>query len=460
MWFTLEEVEKATQATLAKKRSIRFNGVAIDSRRCERDQLFVALRGKKVDGHSFVSEALQRGAAGVLVERIDKDIEATTFVVPNTYEALASLGRYASLRLKGTKIGITGTVGKTTCKHLFAQLLSARFSAVMTPQSFNTSLGVSVSFANFPEDAHFIVVEAGISERGEMDSLASIIRPEVAVFTAFGEGHLQGLGSVEGVIEEKLKLVCENTRSVYLNVDRGVPKTEDVCLRVPHAVVIPFGMKKEALLRLESFMLDVRRLRSSFSIVWGTHRLSLEAPILAPEVALVVLPAIHFALEAGVPLEDVREVLADFRELPGRGGFFRFGKGIVIDDTYNANPLSVRKAVDLATRFAYGGYRVCLVLGDMLELGVVAEDAHRSILLYVERSPVDLVILFGSFFEKAFEGIGRDDRRFVLVRAPEEAHAILKSFTASSLPWMVLLKGSRGMGLEAMMLEEWREFYA
>lgn len=459
MWFALEEIKEVTQAVLVKRESVRFRGVAIDSRKCEEGQLFVALRGKRVDGHAFVGEAIRHGALGALVERVCEDVAATVFLVPNTHEALVTLGKYAATRLRGTKIGITGTAGKTTCKHFFAQLLGTQFSVAMTPQSFNTPIGVSVSFANFEEDVAFVIVEAGISEKGEMDALAPIICPEIVVFTTFGEGHLQGLGSIEGVVEEKLKLVCETTERVYLNVDRGIPKVEDVLLRFPWITVIPFGEREESFLRLESFVLDVHKLRSSFSVAWGEHRFSFTAPILAPEVVLAALPAIHFAIEAGVPPGRIQEVLAGFLELPGRGRFFRFGNGVVVDDTYNANPLSVQKAVDLATRFAHGGYRVCLVLGDMLELGAWAEEAHRRVLLYIERSPVSLVLLFGPLFQRALETV-RGDARFVPVYTPEEAHGILRTFVASPTQWVVLLKGSRGMGLEAMMLEEWREVYA
>lgn len=455
MWFTLEDVVGVTNATVAKTVHTRFRGVAIDSRVCEEGQLFVALRGKRVDGHSFVGEAIQRGAFGALVEQVVGDHEATLLFVPNTYEALTALGRYASFRLQGTKIGITGTAGKTTCKHLFAQLLGTRFSVGMTPQSFNTALGVSVSLANLEEDTTFIVVEAGISERGEMGVLASLIHPEVVVFTTFGQGHLEGLGSLQGVVEEKLKLLGEHTGLVYLNVDQELVSSEDVCSRVPGARVIPFGRGRNAFLRLESFALDVDRLTSTFTVFWEKHCFLFEAPVLAPQVALLALPGIHYALEAGVPLEDIRAVLADFRELPGRGGFFRFQNGVVIDDTYNANPVSVRKAIDLATSFARGGYRVCLVLGDMLELGEEAERAHEEVLCYLRGSPVDRVLLFGPLFARAFARV--QDVRFTPVGEPEEAHALLREFVARSGRWMVLLKGSRGMQLETMMLEEWRE---
>lgn len=460
MWLTLEEVQEVTGAIVLKRKDSRFRGVAIDSRRCEREQLFVALRGRRVDGHAFVGEAIQRGALGAIVEETREDVEATVFAVPNTCEALVALGRHASSRLKGTKIGITGTVGKTTCKHFFAQFLGTRFAVAMTPQSFNTTIGVSVSFLNFDEGVSFVAVEAGISAKGEMEPLASIIRPEVVVFTAFGEGHLEGLGSIEGVIEEKLKLACEGTRQVYLNVDREKPGIEDVALRIPQAAVIPFGKSKRALLRLESFSLDVRRLQSTFTVAWGRNRFLFRAPILAPETVLVALPAMHFALEAGVSPGDIQEVLANFCELPGRGGFFRVGGGVVIDDTYNANPLSVRKAVDLVTRFVHGGYRACLVLGDMLELGDWAQKAHRDVLLHVKHSPVHLVLLFGPLFGEVLkEEFTREveGKRFILVDTPGKAHGILRAFAASSERWVVLLKGSRSMGVEAMMPEEWRE---
>ncbi|WP_427366764.1 UDP-N-acetylmuramoyl-tripeptide--D-alanyl-D-alanine ligase [Candidatus Caldatribacterium saccharofermentans] len=459
MWFTLEEIRGVTQAEVLRVLGTSFEGVAIDSRKCQKEQLFVALRGKRVDGHAFIGDALKRGASGVLVERWEGDAETTVFVVPSTEEALLALGKHASSRLRGVRIGITGTVGKTTCKHLFAHCLGQRFSVALTPQSFNTVVGVSSSFANFDEHVAFVVVEAGISEKGEMEVLSGLIRPEVAVFTAFGEGHLEGLGSVLEVVEEKLKLLGEKTQRVYLNVDRGIPEERRVRDRVPQAEVFSFGASQRARLRLVSFELDVSHLLSRFTVAWEGTSLSFEAPILAPEVAVVSLPAIHFALEMGVPFEELRESLRTFRELPGRGGFFRWGNGVVIDDTYNANPPSMQKAVHLLSRFAQEGYSTYLVLGDMLELGDFAEEAHREILERIQASPIRQVLLFGPHFVGiAQKEFAREVERgrFVVLASFEEGRAFLESLAIAQEQWVVLLKGSRGMELEAMMPEEWR----
>uniref|UniRef100_A0A7V3YG16 UDP-N-acetylmuramoyl-tripeptide--D-alanyl-D-alanine ligase n=1 Tax=Candidatus Caldatribacterium californiense TaxID=1454726 RepID=A0A7V3YG16_9BACT len=459
MRFTLEEIREVTQAEVLRVLATNFEGVAIDSRKCQKEQLFVALRGRRVDGHAFIGDALKQGASGVLVERWEGDAETTVFVVPSTEEALLTLGKHASSRLRGVKIGITGTAGKTTCKHLFAHCLGQRFSVALTPQSFNTVVGVSSSFANFDEHAAFVVVEAGISEKGEMEVLSGLIRPEVVVFTAFGEGHLEGLGSVLEVVEEKLKLLGEKTQRVYLNVDRGIPEECQVRDRVPQAEVFSFGASQRARLRLTSFELDVSRLLSRFTVVWEGTSFSFEAPILAFEVAVASLPAIHFALEAGVPFEELRESLRAFRELPGRGRFFRWRNGVVIDDTYNANPLSMRKAVRLLLRFAQGGYSTYLVLGDMLELGDFAEEAHREILERVQVSPIRQVLLFGPrFVDIARKEFAREVERgrFVVLASSEEGRAFLESLATAQEQWVVLLKGSRGMELEAMMPEEWR----
>ncbi|WP_438318937.1 UDP-N-acetylmuramoyl-tripeptide--D-alanyl-D-alanine ligase [Candidatus Caldatribacterium sp. SIUC1] len=459
MRFTLEEIRGVTQAEVLRVLATSFEGVAIDSRKCQKEQLFVALRGRRVDGHAFIGDALKRGASGVLAERWEEAAETTVFVVPSTEEALLALGKHASSRLRGVKIGITGTAGKTTCKHLFAHCLGQRFSVALTPQSFNTVVGVSSSFANFDEHAAFVVVEAGISEKGEMEVLSGLIRPEVVAFTAFGEGHLEGLGSVLEVVEEKLKLLGEKTRRVYLNVDRGIPEERRVRDLVPQAEVFSFGASQRARLRLTSFELDVSRLLSKFTVAWEGTNLSFEAPILAFEVAVTSLPAIHFALEAGVPLEELQESLRAFRELPGRGGFFRWGSGVVIDDTYNANPLSMRKAVNLLSRFAQGGYSTYLVLGDMLELGDFAGEAHREVLERLQASPIRQALLFGPrFVDIARREFAREVERgrFVILASFEEGRTFLRSLATSREGWVVLLKGSRDMELEAMMPDEWR----
>lgn len=461
MEFTLEEVQRVTGARVLQRASLKFQGLAIDSRQCKEGQLFIALRGKRVDGHSFVRDAIERGASGALVEQWHGETGITIFVVPDTYRALTHLGQYAASRLKGKKIGITGTAGKTTCKYFFSRLLERKFSVAMTPQNFNTTLGISSSLANFDEDVSFIVVEAGISVRGEMEAISSLICPEVAVFTSFGEGHLEGLRSVEGVVEEKLKLIGEPTRRVYLNVDRRVLREQDIWARAPRAEIVSFGMAQTARLRLSSFRLDIERLVSTFTMEWDKGYLCFEIPVLAPEVALMSLPAIHFALDVGMREGEIREVLQTFRELPGRGSFFNWKNGVVIDDTYNANPLSVRKAIDLLSRFALEGCVTCLVLGDMLELGDFTEQAHRNILQHVQRSPIQRVLLFGSSLESIAQQEFQkeiEDRRFVVLASPAEGCAYLRSFITSPERWVVLLKGSRGMELETIMPEEWREY--
>lgn len=459
--FTLGEIQKATEADVLKRGPENFRGVSIDSRTCREGQLFVALRGKRTDGHHFVFEALGRGAHGAMVERWDekKHFLATLFVVPDTYLALIRLGKYASFRLRGKRIGVAGAAGKTTCKHVVSYLLGRCFKVAMTPQSFNTPLGVSLSFANFLEDASFIVAEAGINTKGEMEMLSSLIRPEVVIFTAFGEEHLEGLGSKRGALEEELKLLWEGTERVYVNVDGDVPERDEIQKYSPRASVIPFGRSEKAFLRLLSFHLNPTHLTSRFRIVVGEKILSLEAPILAPETALLTLPAVHLSFEAGLSWREIEGALKALRELPGRGGFFRWGNGVVIDDTYNANPLSCQKAIRLLSRFASGGYRTCLVLGDMLELGDATDRAHREILRSVRRSPIERVLLLGPSLEEAArkEFCSLWEERFLILASPEEGKTFLRNFAVSLERWAVLLKGSRGMGLETVMPEEWRE---
>ena len=222
MKFYPQEIVEITQAEMQKTgKAPFFEGVAIDSRSLKAGQLFVALKGERTDGHLFVKEAIKKGAPGVLVSRFEDGEEETyVFRVPDTFLALQRLGRGASQKLSGYKIAITGTVGKTTCKSFFASLLSRRFLVEATPQSFNTVIGVASSIANFKENNDYLIIEAGISKKKEMEELAEIIDPHMVVFTSFGEGHLEGLGSVEEVVEEKIKLVREKTEIIYLNTDQ------------------------------------------------------------------------------------------------------------------------------------------------------------------------------------------------------------------------------------------------
>ncbi|MGC8777461.1 MAG: UDP-N-acetylmuramoyl-tripeptide--D-alanyl-D-alanine ligase [Candidatus Caldatribacteriaceae bacterium] len=466
MKLTREEVQRITQASLIRTgQHPFFEGVAIDSRSCREGQLFVALKGARTDGHFFVSSAFERGAWGALVKEISTSLQESEdgalFQVEDTLTALKALGREASRRFEGTKVAITGTAGKTTCKHLLYALLQKKCSVAMTPQSFNTAIGISCALANFPEESQVAIVEAGISKVGEMEELAEIIEPAIAIFTTFGEGHLEGLKSVEKVVEEKSKLVGPKTRRVYLNGD--CPQATSLRNRWEQEGkrVISFGVRTDNEFVLSRFALQLPQFQADCSIHCGDQVLTFQAPILFPEMLVSLLPALHLALEWGVSPEELAEVLHHWKVPPGRGNHFFYRGGVVIDDSYNANPLSYRKALRLLKFLARQGFETWLVAGDMLELGTLSLPAHRHLLQEVVTSPgLSRVILFGSFFREIAEREFQKELAegtFRFFSSHQEICRFLEEYFHSRSNWVVLFKGSRGMAMEKAIPEEWKE---
>ncbi|MDK2896379.1 MAG: UDP-N-acetylmuramoyl-tripeptide--D-alanyl-D-alanine ligase [Candidatus Atribacteria bacterium] len=440
-----------------------LEGVAIDSRECQPGQLFVALPGSKTDGALFIPDVLRKGAGGVVTERSISDFphDFYFFQVNNSRDSLIRIGKMAREEISGTKIAITGTVGKTSCKSFFRQLLAAEFKVEATPRNYNTSLGVAYSLANFSLESDFYILEAGISCKGEMAILQTLTQPEIVVFTFFGKGHLQELETEEMVVEEKLKLVSDKTNRVYLNVDNPFWKMAKDRLKQTGKEVILFGKGSyPSDLRLSNFRLDLEQKMGIFEITWQGEILTLRAPIFFPEVASLLLPAVHFALDSGISRARLQSVLKEVKLPRGRGGVLFFKNGMVIDDWYNANPHSYLKLICFLDFLAQRGYQVWAVVGDMLELGKISPVAHRQVVEKFFHSAVDQIFIYGDRFRQAVEEMGLDpktEKRFCFLSSPEEAQTLLRDKLEKEKPdrWAVAFKGSRAMNIEKALLPEW-----
>lgn len=467
MKFAKEEIQRITGARLLQEgRYPFFDGLAIDSRSCSQGKLFVALKGEKTDGHFFVLSAFDRGAFGAVIREVPVSVLGTDgalFQVEDTLEALRCLGREASRRFRGTKIAITGTAGKTTCKHVLQDLLQGRFSVEITPQSFNTVIGVSCALTNFQQESQIGVIEAGINRVGEMEELAEIVDPDIVIFTAFGAGHLEGLENVEKVVAEKSKLVGLRTYQVYLNGDFPLATSLIETWRQAGKKVISFGTRKGNELMLSHFALHWPGLQADFSVQYGNRVLTFRSSILFEEVLISLLPALHVALEWGVSPKEIAEVLENWQSLPGRGNHFQYGGGVVIDDTYNANPLSYRKALKLLKFFSRQGLETWLVAGDMLELGSFSPEAHRVLLEEALMPPaLSGIIVFGSHFREVAEQKFTKALQEGTIRffpSHQEIQCFLEEYFRFRKDWVVLFKGSRGMTMEKSIPEEWQTYH-
>jgi UDP-N-acetylmuramoyl-tripeptide--D-alanyl-D-alanine ligase len=399
----------------------------IDTRAIEPGDLFVGLRGERLDGGRFAADALAAGAWGVLVA--PEHATGLSGVVLTAADPLAALQRLATAwrrELDAAVIGVTGSVGKTSTKQLIAALLAPQRRVAANPANWNTEIGLPLAVLAAPPGTEVLVLEMGMRGFGQIDELARIAEPDVGVITNIGPVHLELVGSLEGVAKAKGELLAHVPVAV-------VPADEP--LLEPYLAadldVVRFG----ADVALEDF--DPPRV----TILARELRVELEVPFTSRH-QLVNLTAAVAAVQA-VGVEPSGPVDVSFGAM--RGEHIALPSGVVIiNDCYNANPLSMRAALDdLATQAPDGGRRLA-VLGDMLELGTGEAEEHRSLGEYAASSGVDVLVAVGPLsaasMPAAFGG-----EAFTAANAGEAADVVAGLVRPGDV---VLVKASRGIGLE------------
>jgi UDP-N-acetylmuramoyl-tripeptide--D-alanyl-D-alanine ligase len=422
-----------------------YASVGTDTRTLEEGSLFVALRGDNFDGHAFLEEARARGAHAAVVERVPEDAPPLRYYrVPDTLTALGRLGRYRRRRVDGRVVAITGTNGKTTTKEMARAVLSTRYVTHATAGNLNNLVGAPLTLLATPDDAEALVVEIGMNVPGEIARLAEIVEPDVAVVTAVAEGHLEGIGTLEGVLREKTSLL-PRVRSGGLAIVADEPpalpeRARSLTRRVR---VAGWSKRADADLRAEELRIDGDG-RVRFR--WQGREVVL--PFGGKVHARNALIALAIGLEWDVDPDAAVAALAGMSPPSMRGETHRYGDLTVIADCYNSNPASLAAAMDTLVEMPRRGGRV-VVVGSMLELGTRSEAFHRESARRIAEAEVDLVVAIG-LFAPAFQAVAGElgDRLLTAEDAEAAAGPLLDRLTGDEV---VLLKGSRGVALETLM---------
>ncbi|SHK20842.1 UDP-N-acetylmuramoyl-tripeptide--D-alanyl-D-alanine ligase [Thermocrinis minervae] len=416
----------------------RFRSACIDSRQVEEGSLFVALKGSRHDGHDFVMQALQKGCVGALVER-EVPIPEGKFliVVDNTLRALQKLAKYKRENFSGTVVGIAGSAGKTTTKEMIAFLLSKVGKTCKTPRNLNSQVGVPLSVINFDSDCEYWVVEMGASQKGDVRRLVQIVKPSVRVITSIGEEHLETFGCLDDVVLGNGEIFSDMHEE-----DIGVvPSYVYECYKDYKVITFGDGSEFEARdvsLSLEGVSFNVQGVRifipiPSFAVV---------------ENALCSLATIK---AMGLDWKKLAENLSQFKPVEGRFRVIKAGPNTLIDDSYNANPPSVRMALKTLSRLP--GKRMA-VLGDMLELGSDSERYHREIGSLCAELGIDECVFYGKEMFYAYQECKRLKQECYHFDEEDELLSLIKG----KYGWIILFKGSRGMRMERFierLLNDW-----
>lgn len=413
-----------------------------DTRALRDGAWFVALVGPRFDGHAFVEVAGKAGAVGIVVEREIPGWTGAQVVVPDTTAAMADLGRAARARLDVPVVGLTGSSGKTTTRALIACALRPLGLVHQTVGNLNNHLGVPMTLLATPSRARALVVEMGTSSPGEIAHLARIATPTHRLVVNVGPAHLEELGGLEGVAREKGALfdTASQGDTLLVNVDdpwlRG--RTAGAGQRL-----IRWGRAEDADVRLLDVRLDPERLRTRARIQTPTGRLDVHLPAFGLHFATNATAAMAVACALGVVPQDAAEGMRGYAAVGMRQRIERLeGGALVLNDAYNANPASVRTALD--TLAALGGRRVA-ALGDMLELGDHEASLHREVVAHAGALGLDRLLLVGPRMTSVADAAPGAETFPDAVAAGQALRGTLDA------DHRLLVKGSRGTAMERIL---------
>ncbi len=457
MKLTINHILEATGGRLEGGYGAKGEGpagaVSIDSRSISGGEVFLALRGPRFDGHAFVARAAKKGAVCAVVESADGLNCPSSFdlvVVGSTRKALGDLASYVRRLHTIPLVALSGSSGKTTTKEMIAAILERSRRILKTEGNMNNQVGLPLTLLGLEPFHEAAVVELGISEASEMERLVEISAPDVALITNIGSGHLETLGTMEGVARAKGPLFTAPGPGCVRVVNLDDPLVRKLAAESPASGgTVTYGTDSGADVVVTKHMVpgDLK----GIDVVYEVRGVSVDVRFTSPAVCNAIngAAAIAATLALGSSIEDIREGLRSFATPPGRMEVLRAGSLTLLDDTYNANPESVEAA--LKTLSTVSGRKVA-VLGEMLELGHASAMAHRDAGRVAGDLGVDLLVAIGPLSRETAEGgisSGLDAASVYSFDDKEAALKALKGLVKAGDS--VLVKGSRGAALEEVV---------
>lgn len=429
-------------------------GVTFDSRAVGKGDIFFALSGETTDGHGFVADALARGAASAVVSRDLPEAKGPIVRVPDTMKALVDLGRAGRRRSRARIASVTGSVGKTSTKDALRAMLSAQAPTSASVASYNNHVGVPISLARLPRDACYGIFEIGMNHPGEIEPLARQVEAQVGLVTNVGPVHIGHMGSEEAIAEEKGCLfagMAKDSVAVLNRDNRHFERLAGKARSFGVSRIVGFGQGKAADARLLSF--DLQDSGSEVVALIHGRRIEYRLGAAGEHWAMNSVGALAVVEALGADVEAAATVLASVKASPGRGArrMLKLGAGTIelLDESYNANPVSVRAmlAVLARTEPQVGGRRM-LCLGDMRELGDGADDLHGGLADAVAASGAAQVFLCGPHMEALWSKLAPAQRG---AHRPDSA-ALAGEFAAALRPGdVVAVKGSLGTKMKIIV---------
>ncbi|MDD3172530.1 MAG: UDP-N-acetylmuramoyl-tripeptide--D-alanyl-D-alanine ligase [Herbinix sp.] len=472
---TLTQITKACGGKLfniGNYTDVEVAGVVIDSRMVEKDSLFIATVGERVDGHNYINTAFDQGAIAVVCEKVPVDAKGPYILVEDSFTALKSIAKWYRMQLSIKVVGITGSVGKTSTKEFISSVLARKYNVLKTEGNFNNEVGLPLTVLKIRNNHEVAVLEMGISDFGEMHRLSEIAKPDICVITNIGQCHLENLGSRQGILKAKTEIFdfMSETGRVCINGD------DDMLARLGEVKgnkPVKFGISADndvLATNIETHGLfgstcDIHinnvNLESNSSDKTD-HILQTTIPLPGGHMVLNALAATSVGLLLDMSCEEIVAGIATVQAVGGRSNIIRHDKWTIIDDCYNANPVSMKAAIDL---LGMADTKKLAILGDMFELGNTEEALHNEVGKYAISGNVDLLICVGKLSLHMYKGateilnvntdgsLGQSD----LNKKQELLYFETRNELITALPNIIkendtiLVKASHGMGFEEVV---------
>ncbi len=448
--FTVRDILTAVKGKLLSGNMEEIlTGVSTDTRKIKKGELFLAIKGDKFDGHSFILDAVSKGAGGVLVQEggitnVNFKLPDISFILVNdSVKALGNIGNFHRSRFTIPIIGITGSNGKTTTKEMTAAILSKKFNALKNFGTENNNIGVPLTLMRLNSEHNIAVLEMGMNHLGEIRWLSEIARPTIAIITNIGPSHLEYLEDIDTVLKAKVEILehMDKDAKLILNADDEYLKKIKTNLKT-----VWFGFDKEADFYADKINLEPDGINFRLNGKWD-----ISLGVLGRHNVCNALSAIACAWDFGISIDDIKDALREFRVPNMRMEVKRFGDIKIINDTYNANPQSMKQAIEALRDMTTEGRKI-LIAGDMLELGTFSGRFHHLVGKQAAESGIDLIVAVGKLAEHVGKGAqeaGMSDRKIKLCAVMKEARE--KVATLIKKGDTILIKGSRAMKMEEIV---------
>ncbi len=425
-----------------------FTRLSTDTRTLRKSELYLALSGENFDGNDFLAAALERGACGAIVSR-PGDVDIPQLVVGNTLMSLGEIARINRRRSSAHVVALTGSQGKTTVKEMIGSILRQRHSTLVTRGNLNNRIGAPLTLLELDDTHQFAVIELGANGAGEISDTVSVALPQVVLITNATATHLEGFGSVDGVVRAKGEIIdgCAEDGVVVLNADDAAFETW--ARRAGQRRVAGFSLDHNH--PLASYSCAAVRLdatSSQFTLRFPEGETDITLPMPGRHNIANALAAAAVAMESGISKEDVVAGLARMSAVPGRLDVSLAKNDMVlIDDSYNASPSSFRAAIDVLVALGRKrNARTMVVAGDMAELGEDTAELHRGCGEYARKKGVDMLLCTGRLSALMADAFGDGAQHF------DDREALMAHVVSLAEPDLVMLvKGSRSAGMDRIV---------